>query len=991
MASSSQPKDFLSTVEEFLDRGQVYRPPDEFVKQLALCPRCIGGKDQCKVLEATLLRMTSLVKSRLNEPGRRNVTSFLAWLKNAAKAMELYQVISREWICENVWKLPDLPQRKEQDYDPTRGRKDIRYYPVSETKLLELSEEEKMEISSLPCDEDQLLSLSPTKVQEEKASYSPRRSPRLLTKTTIQISPKKKSVSRKEPQEPRQVDDHFQTCSQGRSPRKESQRGLMDDQSQTCSQGRRSPRKESQRGLMDARSQTCSQGRRSPRKESQRGLMDDRSQACSQGERSQRKDKPVRSDRVVTCSQTRRDQKESHKAIEYIEIGSIIHKPTRSDRVVTCSQTRRDQKESHKASKDIEIGSDRVVTCSQTRRDQKESHKASKGIEIGSDRVVTCSQTRRDQKESHKASEDIKMGSVTQKSTRSDRVMTCSQTRRDQKESHKAKRDTKTGSPKARSVLLAKRSPGSLQVVCSTDGERIPKQKKLSIMSQTEACSSGQSDRHVQIVEGSPINILKRPAPGRKEELVISTSVLKKTRTEDIVSQVRQKADEGREIEVMKREKRPVQRCWVPGCTGDSKYLKAHAYYDHIPSIFDERLQPTDEQVLRGRRNALKQAGRWLLGRPVELDELVAFVVIQKMLSQTDNTEITQRQETAMREFCKFLYEPVPDKFVLEPCNSTAVLLHWKALLLIAASLGEEEREYWLKTFKTPEETLFAVPVKVHPDAMDSHFHLDRTLRDMHLSPQGSLDEIINNVSVDEDEKINLVCAVAIYCDPRTYPTERYLQQIPQHIYVGLGFHPKHAKNTPARIEDEVHQFQRLIKNPRVVAFGEIGLDHSEPMKYWANQVELLQKLLPFLEDRHVLVIHCRGMHGDCGTEAFLLLLHFLRKYVRSHQPVHLHCFTGNKYVVERWLEVFPRTFFGFTNLVNKFDEHQIAALCSLEESRLLLESDSPYFPVKDSRVSSPSQLWAVAAAVASHRQLTPERVLEVSLANGQHLYCGQQ
>ena len=169
-----------------------------------------------------------------------------------------------------------------------------------------------------------------------------------------------------------------------------------------------------------------------------------------------------------------------------------------------------------------------------------------------------------------------------------------------------------------------------------------------------------------------------------------------------------------------------------------------------------------------------------------------------------------------------------------------------------------------------------------------------------------------------------------------TYPTERYLQQIPHHIYVGLGFHPKHAKNIPARTEDEVHQFQRLIKNPRVVAFGEIGLDHSKPMKYWAYQVELLQMLLPFLEDRFVL---------SCG----------------------------------------------FTNLVNMLDDHHIAAFCSLEESRLLLESDSPYFPIKDSKVSSPSQLWAVAAAVASHRQLTPERVLEVSPANGQHLYCGQQ
>ena len=113
----------------------------------------------------------------------------------------------------------------------------------------------------------------------------------------------------------------------------------------------------------------------------------------------------------------------------------------------------------------------------------------------------------------------------------------------------------------------------------------------------------------------------------------------------------------------------------------------------------------------------------------------------------------------------------------------------------------------------------------------------------------------------------------------------------------------------------------------------------------------------------------------------------WLRKYVRSHQPMHLHCFTGNKYVVERWLEVFPRTFFGFTNLAGRFDENQIAALCSLEESRLLLESDSPNFPIRRSEVSSPSQLWAAAEVVATHNHLTPERMLEITLANGQYLY----
>ena len=100
---------------------------------------------------------------------------------------------------------------------------------------------------------------------------------------------------------------------------------------------------------------------------------------------------------------------------------------------------------------------------------------------------------------------------------------------------------------------------------------------------------------------------------------------------------------------------------------------------------------------------------------------------------------------------------------------------------------------------------------------------------------------------------------------------------MPEHIGVGIGFHPRHARNSRSSIDEGVRQLRRLLTHPRVVAFGEVGLDHTEPLKYWAYQVEFLEKVLPYLEDRHVLVIHCRGMIGDCSTEAFLLLLHFNR------------------------------------------------------------------------------------------------------------------
>ena len=218
----------------------------------------------------------------------------------------------------------------------------------------------------------------------------------------------------------------------------------------------------------------------------------------------------------------------------------------------------------------------------------------------------------------------------------------------------------------------------------------------------------------------------------------------------------------------------------------------------------------------------------------MELDELGAFVTIQKLFSQVDNTEITRRQAKAIEEFCKFLQEPIPDKFTLEPCNSVGVLLHWKALLLIAASLTEEERGYWRKNFQAPEDAELqdvqpAVQQRINPEAFDSHFHLDSTLREMFHPPHGTLNAL----------RVNWI-----------------------------GFHPKHARNSIARIDEGVRQFRRLLRHPRVVAFGDVGLDHSVPLKYWAYQVELLEKVLPYLEDRRTQVL---GVSGRAFGESVAL------------------------------------------------------------------------------------------------------------------------
>ena len=217
------------------------------------------------------------------------------------------------------------------------------------------------------------------------------------------------------------------------------------------------------------------------------------------------------------------------------------------------------------------------------------------------------------------------------------------------------------------------------------------------------------------------------------------------------------------------------------------------------------------------------------------------------------------------------------------------------------------------------------------------------------------------------------------------------LQELPSSIMFGAGIHPRHARYRSSRIESDVRHLRRLLQHQRVIALGEMGLDHTEPIESWASQVKLLEKVFPLIEDRHVLVIHCRGKDGDCGTEAFMLLLHFMKKKVRSFQPIHMHCFTGNQYVLDRWLEVFPRTYFGFTNLARTFNADLITALCNIDERLLLLESDAPYFPVPSCRVrtSSHSQIFVAAEAIATHRGWTVDHLLGVTKENAQHLYNG--
>ncbi|KAH3811582.1 hypothetical protein DPMN_139992 [Dreissena polymorpha] len=85
----------------------------------------------------------------------------------------MYQLVDRDWISSKIWRLPTLPPPKQQDYDPTRGQRDIRY-PTGSDLLKAVGKDEVLDYEDM--DEEKMLA-SPF---NSTSTGSPRRSPRLL-------------------------------------------------------------------------------------------------------------------------------------------------------------------------------------------------------------------------------------------------------------------------------------------------------------------------------------------------------------------------------------------------------------------------------------------------------------------------------------------------------------------------------------------------------------------------------------------------------------------------------------------------------------------------------------------------------------------------------------------------------------------------------------------------------------------------------------------
>lgn len=194
--------------------------------------------------------------------------------------------------------------------------------------------------------------------------------------------------------------------------------------------------------------------------------------------------------------------------------------------------------------------------------------------------------------------------------------------------------------------------------------------------------------------------------------------------------------------------------------------------------------------------------------------------------------------------------------------------------------------------------------------------------------------------------------------------------------YTAVGVHPESVETKGMTVDED--RLRELVKNPKVKAIGEIGLDYhysterSELQKpVFRRQCELANELaLP-------VIIHDREAHGDT--------LDILRE-VRPKGSV--HCFSGSR---ETALELVKLGMhIGVGGVVTfKNAKRIVEAVAAIPLERILLETDAPYLsPVPyRGKICHSAYIYYTALRVAEIKELSVEEVLKVTSQNAKLLF----
>jgi TatD DNase family protein len=193
-------------------------------------------------------------------------------------------------------------------------------------------------------------------------------------------------------------------------------------------------------------------------------------------------------------------------------------------------------------------------------------------------------------------------------------------------------------------------------------------------------------------------------------------------------------------------------------------------------------------------------------------------------------------------------------------------------------------------------------------------------------------------------------------------------------IYASVGVHPHEAK---LATDEHFQRLDALARHPRVIAWGEMGLDYYYDHSPREVQHAVFRRQLDQARAARLpIVIHCRDAWPDC-----LAILE--ECWVSSGLGGIMHCFSGTLEDARRSLEMgFLVSFAGNVTYPKAQNLREVAREVPLD--RLLIETDSPFLAPQGMRGkrNEPAFVVEVARTLASVRNLSAPEIAACTADN---------
>lgn len=196
-------------------------------------------------------------------------------------------------------------------------------------------------------------------------------------------------------------------------------------------------------------------------------------------------------------------------------------------------------------------------------------------------------------------------------------------------------------------------------------------------------------------------------------------------------------------------------------------------------------------------------------------------------------------------------------------------------------------------------------------------------------------------------------------------------------IYAAIGVHPHNAEGVT---EETWAKLVLLAEQPKVLAWGEIGLDYYRDLSPRSIQKEVfIQQIKLANEVGLPIVIHNRDAHQD------------VLEIVKAHLPKYggvFHCYSGSWEMAKVLLNLgFYLSFAGPVTYKNARHTVEVAGLTPMD--RILVETDSPYLTPEPRRGkrNEPTYVREIVKKIAEIKNLPFEVVAAQTMRNAETIF----